>query len=73
MRKSFATLLLAVCLMVIPISGCAVGTHGEASWELYAGFRTGQHSEEPAKITVDSSVVDKIVDSLTDGEVTEAE
>jgi cytochrome b561 len=73
MYKSFAILLLSVCMIIIPISGCAVSTQGDASWELYAGFRTKQHSEEPAKITVESSVVDKIVDSLTDGEVSEAE
>jgi len=72
MTKRFATLMLAVCLAVGTI-GCSIGTQGEASWELYAGFRTKQHSEEPAKIVIESSVVDKIVESLTDGEVSEAE
>ena len=72
MTKRLATLLLTVCLAV-GATGCAVTTAGEASWELYGGFRTRQHSEEPAKITVESSVVDKVVDSLIDGEVTEAE
>lgn len=72
MRKSFVTLLIAACLF-IGITGCGISTQGEANWELYGGFRTKQHSEEPAEIIVESSVVDKIVDSLTDGEVTEAE
>ena len=72
MRRILATLLLAVCLFG-GTSGCAVTTTGEASWELYGGVRTRQHSEEPAKVEVESSVVDSIVNSFTDGEVTEAE
>lgn len=71
MTKKFATLLLAICLVVW--SGCAVTTTGEASWELYGGFRTRQYSEKPAKAELQSSVIDKIINSLTDGEVTEEE
>lgn len=73
MRKRFVTSLLAVCLLVGPISGCSFTTTGEANWEVYGGVRTRQLSEEPASVEIKSSVVDKVVDSLTDGEVTEAE
>lgn len=72
MTKKFATLLLTACLAVGTI-GCAVTTAGEASWEMYGGVRTRQHSDEPAKVNIQSSVVDKIVDSLTDGEVSDDE
>lgn len=72
MAKRFVTLLLAICLAV-GTTGCTVTTAGEGSWELYGGFRTRQHGEKPVKITVQSSVIDKIIDPLTDGEVTEAE
>ncbi|RLC88977.1 MAG: hypothetical protein DRJ03_00005 [Chloroflexi bacterium] len=72
MTKRLATLLLTVCLAV-GATGCAFTTTGEASWEVYGGIRTRQLSEEPAKVEIESSVVDKIVESLTDGEVTEAE
>lgn len=72
MTKRFAILLLAICLALGAI-GCVVTTAGEGSWELYGGFRTKQYGKEPAKITIKSNVVDKIVDSFTDGEVTEDE
>ena len=72
MRKRFATLLLAACLLV-GTTGCTITTTGEGSWEVYGGVRTKQHSEGPAKGEFESSVVDTIVDSLTDGEVSEAE
>ena len=69
MRKIIWATILATCLM----AGCAIGTTGEASWELCLGFKTKQISDEKAEITISSSVVDKVVDSLTDGKVTEAE
>ncbi|KKN91215.1 hypothetical protein LCGC14_0220830 [marine sediment metagenome] len=72
MTKKFVTLTLGA-FMMIGIMGCTITTAGEASWEMYGGFRTRQHSDIPAKVTIQSSVVDKIVDSLTDGEVSEEE
>lgn len=72
MTKRFATLLLTVCLAV-GTTGCAFTTTGKASWEVYGGVRTEQLSDEPSKVEIESSVVDKIVESFTDGEVTEAE
>jgi len=72
MKKYLITLLLAACLS-LGTAGCVVTTTGEASWEAYIGIRTRQHSEEPSKVEIQSSVVDKIADSLTDGEVSEVE
>lgn len=72
MRKNFVTLLLATFLL-FGTTGCAFTTQGDGSWEIYAGIKTKQHSEQPAKVTIESSVVDKIVDSLTDGKVSETE
>lgn len=68
MTKILAILLLTVCL-----TGCTIKTAGHASWEVYGGVRTRQHGDKPAKISIQSSVVDKIVDALTDGEVAEDE
>lgn len=55
------------------ITGCTIGTVGEGSWEVYGGVRTKQHSTTPSKITIQSSVVDKVVDALIDGEISEEE
>lgn len=70
MRKGFVVLILTLCLF---ITGCGFVTSGEGSWEIYGGFRTKQYSTEPANISIQSDVLDKIVDSFTDGEVSEAE
>lgn len=67
MRKSFATLLFAACLLV-GTTGCAFMTTGGATWEIYSGVRTQQTSEEPSKVEIQSSVVDKVVESLTETE-----
>lgn len=72
MRKSFVTLLLTACLLV-GTTGCTITTTGEASWEIYGGVRTRQHSDTPAKVEIQSSIVNTIVESLADGEVSEAE
>lgn len=72
MTKKLSALLLTVCVAVGAI-GCAVSTTGSASWELYGGFRTIQNSEGPSTVELGSSVVDKIMNSLTDGEVSEVE
>lgn len=72
MKKSLIVLIIVAGLFV-GSAGCAIQTNGEASWEAYFGVRTKQHSDEPAQVKVESSVVDKIVDSLTDGKVSEAE
>lgn len=72
MTKKLATLLLAVCVTVWAL-GCSVSTTGSASWEMYGGFRTIQDSEVPSKAELKFSVVDAIIDSLSDCEVSEAE
>lgn len=72
MRKSFVLLTLVVGLLV-GISGCAVVTNGSASWEVFYGVRHTQGSEEPASVGIESEVLERLIDNLTDGEVTEAE
>lgn len=70
MYKSLITLLLTICLF-IGTTGCALTTTGEGSWELYFGIRTRQHSEQPAKVELQSSIADQVVDFLTDYEISE--
>ena len=73
MRKSFATLMLAVGLL-IGTSGCAFVTKGSGTWEAYCGVRTEQTSEQPASVGVElAPVIERMIDNLTDGETTEAE
>ncbi len=72
MIRKISALLLIACFAVGTI-GCTVGTIGGADWEIYHGFRTKQTSEVPSVVSVESSVVDKVVDSLTDGTVSEQE
>ncbi len=72
MIKKFVSLLLAVCLVFGSV-GCSVVTSGESSWEMYGGVRTKQHSEEPAKVEVKSSVVDKLIDMFSWGNDSEKE
>ncbi len=72
MRRNIVTSLLAACLL-IGTTGCMINTTGEANWEVYGGVRTRQLSEEPASVEFQSSLVDKITDSLIDGEISNAE
>lgn len=72
MTKKFAILLLIACLAV-GTTGCSTTTTGEGTWEAFCGIRTKQIGKTPAKVELKSSVVDKIVDSLNDGEVSDAE
>lgn len=72
MRKSFVALMLVACLFV-GNTGCALVTKGDASWEAYCGVRTTQNSDEAASIGVESPVLERMIDNLTDGETTEAE
>ncbi len=72
MKNRFAVIMLSVCLL-FGTAGCAVTTEGNSSWEVYGGLRMNQDSEKPAKVSVGSTILDRIVDSLTDGEVTEKE
>lgn len=51
--------------LVFLVNGCAFETTGVGSWEAYAGVRTKQISEQPAKVIIQSTVIDKIVDLLT--------
>jgi len=54
---------------LVSTAGCSVTTKGEANWEVYLGVRTQQVSQEPAKVSLGSSVVDKIVESMSEAEV----
>lgn len=72
MRNSFVALMLVACLFV-GNTGCAFVTKGDASWEVYGGVRTTQNSDEPASVGIESPVLERLIDNLTDGEVTEAE
>jgi len=68
MKKCFLMLMLTLCLFV-GSTGCSIVTTGDGSWEAYVGVRT----KGPAKVEIKSTVVDKIVDSFTDGEISEDE
>lgn len=72
MRKNIVAWLMAVCLLV-GTSGCHVVTKGSGTWEAYCGVRTEKTSEEPASVGVESPVIERLIDNLTDGETTEAE
>ncbi len=69
MKKSFVIPILASILL----TGCAVGTQGNGSLEIYAGIRTTQVGPTAPGLKLESTVVTKIVDSLLDGKVTDAE
>lgn len=69
MRNKWKTLVV-VSFILLGITGCVITTSGSGSWEIYTGVRTTQHSDEPSRVQIESSVVDKIIDSFTDGEVT---
>lgn len=73
MNKCTVSKLFAVCCLLVGTAGCTVTTSGESSWEVYTGIRARQTGETPASVSIESTVVDKIVDSLIDGEVTEEE
>ncbi len=72
MRKTLTTLVLALCLFTTA-PGCALVTKGDAQWEAYCGIRTKQTSEEAGSVGIESAVLEKLIESLTDGEVTDAE
>lgn len=72
MTKKLVTLLFVVC-MTVGVMGCTISTTGSASWELYFGFRTTQNSEEPSKVEFGPTILNKIVDSLMDDEISEDE
>jgi len=71
MCKSIGTALLATIFLFS--AGCAIKTGGKSTWTIFCGISTEQQSEEQASVSVESTVVDKIVDSLTDGEISDAE
>ena len=72
MRNILIRLMFVLCLL-FGATGCSIITQGSGSWEIYAGVRTEVTSDEPASVSVESSVLEesikKIVDSLTDGKV----
>lgn len=57
--------IMITSFLALVLSGCAIGTQGEASWELTLGFHTKQISDKPAKISVESTEVSKVVDFFT--------
>lgn len=66
---------ICAILFVLCLSGCTMQTQGHSEWELYLGVRAKQVDDgpNPASIGIESKNLDKIVDSLTDGEISEAE
>jgi hypothetical protein len=64
MTKKLAALLLVICL-TFGTTGCSVITSGESSWEVYGGVRTKQISDEPGKVEVKSTLVDKLIDMFS--------
>jgi hypothetical protein len=72
MWKRLVTLMLVACLFA-GNTGCALVTKGDSQWEVYCGIRTEQKSEEAGSVGIESSVLEKLIESFTDGETTEAE
>jgi hypothetical protein len=72
MLKSLITLVFVVCLFA-GNTGCAIVTKGDSQWEIYCGIRTKQNSEQPGSVGVESAVFEKLIESFTDGETTDAE
>lgn len=72
MIRKIVTLLFATFLL-FEVAGCQIITEGDGSWEACFSIRTKQNSEQPAKVELKSSVIDKVVDSLTDDKVSDAE
>lgn len=70
-KNAFVMLLFVICLF----TGCSIPTTGKANWEasFTIGIKTEQLSEEPARVGIESTVVDKFVDSLTDSKVSNDE
>ncbi len=65
MRTKFAVLLFSAYCLFFP-SGCVVTTNGDASWEIYCGIRTKQHSKEPSTIELKSKLIEKVIDSFVE-------
>jgi len=68
MRNKIQVLFIS-SLVFLFTTGCTIITSGKGSWEIYAGVRTTQEGDEPAKVQIES----KIADSLLDGKITEGE
>ncbi len=67
--KNRSVPLILFLYLLLCFTGCAVTTTGEGTWEICIGIHTKQISEHPARVGIESSVVDKIVESLTDGKI----
>jgi len=48
-------------------------TSGSGAWDVFAGVRAQQYSEEPASIKIESKVFDDFLKAITDGKITPAE
>jgi len=72
MRKN-RTVLMLFLIFLFGTIGCSIIPQGNGGLEIYAGIRTTQIGLVPPKLTIESTVVDKLVDLLLDGKVTEAE
>lgn len=67
------TILLLTTFLLFGSTNCALITDGEGSWEACFVIRTKRVGDKPAKVEIKSSIVDKIVNSLIDGEISEQE
>lgn len=72
MKKNLFILSIAIYLL-IGVLGCNISTTGKGGWEIYTGVRVYQEGDKPANVKIESTVVDKVIDSLTDGEVSDEE
>lgn len=68
MKKNTAIAFLIGCL-AFGTAGCSTLITGESTFEIYTGVRVRAVGDVPAKIVVQSD----LIDSLSDGEVTEEE
>ena len=72
MRKIHIASFVIACLLSFS-SGCAVTSTGSGAWDVFAGVRAQQYSEEPASIKIESKVFDDFLNAITDGKITSAE
>jgi len=70
-NRPIASFVIACLLSLSP--GCAITTTGSGAWDLFAGIRAQQYSEEPASINIESKVFYDFLKAITDGKITSAE
>ena len=72
MRKIHTASFVIACLLSFS-PGCAVTSVGSGAWDIFAGVRSQQYSEEPASIKIESKVFEDFLKAIIDGKITPAE